>query len=79
MTKKEQRTFVRNLCKSVAEGLIKEYEFPADWDGHELRVLIADTFAREGAPRHTATRAERLGELRRLRRIRIAIANCGRR
>jgi len=46
MTPAEQRHFVLGLCKSVAADIV-EYDFPAHWGGHEIRILLAQTFARE--------------------------------
>ena len=50
MTRVEQMLFVLNLCNGVAQSLtmmISREEIPEEWDGHELRELLADTFARE--------------------------------
>lgn len=44
-TRAGKRRFIRTLCNSVRDELIAKVErMPADWDGHELRELIADTF-----------------------------------
>ena len=48
MTRGEQRRFVRALTRAVRERLIQTSgEWPADWDGHELRELLYKSFARE--------------------------------
>lgn len=47
MTRAEQETFVRELSASVLESIVAKIEagsVPADWDGHELRRLLADKF-----------------------------------
>jgi hypothetical protein len=45
MNRPEQIQFVRDLTNSVAQSLIEKADkWPADWDGHELRVLIRDAF-----------------------------------
>jgi len=43
MTPKEQRTFIAELCDNIKESLLRR-QFPAEWDGHELRVLLAQRF-----------------------------------
>jgi len=46
MNKQEQEQFVRELTGNVlAEVLAKSVQWPDDWDGHELRQLLADAFA----------------------------------
>ena len=50
MTKAEKRAFIQNLTKSVADELKKKVSsgaIPENWDGHELRQLLADKFAYE--------------------------------
>lgn len=45
-----QKEFVRNLCATVMVSIlddIDEGKTPESWDGHELRDLIADRFARQ--------------------------------
>lgn len=45
MNKAKQRAFVRGLAKNVVAGVLKESDrWPEDWDGHELRALLADAF-----------------------------------
>lgn len=44
MTKTEQKAFVRGLSKTIADEIIKqisEGRIPEEWDGHELRALLA--------------------------------------
>lgn len=43
MNLKEQHAFIRELCDNVRDSLLKR-QFPEEWDGHELRVLIAERF-----------------------------------
>ena len=41
---------IQNLTASIAAELIdkvKDGRIPLDWDGHELRQILADKFARE--------------------------------
>lgn len=48
MTTKEKQKFIRDLTKSVVCGIIEKCDkMPNEWDGHELRRLIADKFANE--------------------------------
>src|SRR3954466_1544620 len=43
-----KREFIRNLCNSVRDSLIKAVaRMPNEWDGHELRELLAQTFDAE--------------------------------
>lgn len=47
MTRTEQKTFVKDLTKTVTKSIlasITSKNIPADWDGHELRALLADKF-----------------------------------
>ena len=47
MTEQQKRTFIHDLCDSVRNELLsKTLAMPEDWDGRELRELIADTFER---------------------------------
>lgn len=42
MTKAEQKRFVRDLARSVTKSLLASADrWPAEWDGHELRALLA--------------------------------------
>ncbi len=46
MTRTEQRRFIRELVRNVGRDLLKQVpRVPKEWDGHELRQLIADRFA----------------------------------
>jgi len=50
MTKEEQRNLVTVLATSVVHSVlvdISEGKVPEDWDGHELRELLADRFSRQ--------------------------------
>lgn len=48
MTLAEKADFVAELIDSVHAKILDRMErLPADWDGHELRQLLADCFARE--------------------------------
>ena len=45
MTRTEQRRFVRDLVRNVERDLLENVSrVPKEWDGHELRQLIADRF-----------------------------------
>lgn len=42
MKRKEQIAFVRDLSRNVTKDLIaKSIAWPKEWDGHELRQLLA--------------------------------------
>jgi hypothetical protein len=44
----DKKRFIRNLTGSITAELIsKVRNMPEEWDGHELRALLADTFAFE--------------------------------
>lgn len=46
MTKHEQTKFVEGLINNVKDELMSQInKLPDEWDGHELRQLIADRFA----------------------------------
>lgn len=48
MTKTEQRQFVRELTNEIAQDVIRKIQkgrIPAEWDGIELRQMLADKFA----------------------------------
>lgn len=50
MNREEQTVFVTDLVASVQAKLLADIEagkVPADWDGHELRHLLARIFARQ--------------------------------
>ena len=47
MNADDQKQFVADLANSIVRDLrqkIDEGKVPDDWDGHELRVLLADAF-----------------------------------
>lgn len=51
MTRRDQHEFVRDLLHSIGDeiiGGIEEGKLPEEWDGHELRALIAEK-ARQSA------------------------------
>jgi hypothetical protein len=44
LNRSEQKKFVRDLSKAIAANVVQSIEegkIPADWDGHELRLLLA--------------------------------------
>ena len=46
MTRKEQRRFVTEMMKSLKDSILETSDrWGDDWDGHELRRLIADRCA----------------------------------
>jgi hypothetical protein len=46
MTKVQQKRFIRELIQNVQKDLLANSgKIPAEWDGHELRQLVADKFA----------------------------------
>ncbi len=50
MTKHEKKRFVRDLARAVERQIIDDIatnKVPEDWDGHDLRQLLADRFAHE--------------------------------
>lgn len=49
MTPEDQKRIVHELCISVEGGIIASINsgaVPSDWDGIELRQLVAERFAR---------------------------------
>ena len=47
MTRKQQKAFVRELVRNVSReviGQIDSGKLPEQWDGHELRELLAINF-----------------------------------
>ena len=53
MTRTEQNEFSKNLTQSVAAEIhdkIARGIIPENWDGIELRLLLADKFAHEVCP-----------------------------
>jgi uncharacterized iron-regulated protein len=48
MTRDEQKELVRNFTQQVADALLsKADQWPEDWDGHDLRELVAYAFNHE--------------------------------
>jgi hypothetical protein len=48
MNAKEKAEFIRNLTNSIRDELIgKTGQMPEEWDGHEIRELLAYKFTRE--------------------------------
>lgn len=48
LTAKDKKTFIRNLCNSIRDELVgKVKDMPEEWDGMELRELLAEKFRRE--------------------------------
>lgn len=57
MTKTEKKKFIKSLCDSIRDDLVKKVErMPDEWDGHELRELIADLADRERTSSMTGKR-----------------------
>lgn len=51
MDAKEKRKFIRNLTAAVRDNLLRKVKnMPECWDGIELRMLLADSFASEVRP-----------------------------
>jgi len=50
MNRSDQRCLVKNLCDSIKDEIVKKIDegvVPAEWDGHELRLLLRGKFERE--------------------------------
>jgi hypothetical protein len=48
MNKAEKKEFIKSLCNSVRDDLLKKVDImPECWDGLELRLLLAAKFERE--------------------------------
>ena len=50
MNKKDKITFVKNLTASIRDEIISKIKLgriPEDWDGQELREILADKFDNE--------------------------------
>lgn len=50
MNQEAKIAFIQNLTSSIAVELIKKVQdgrIPENWDGHELRELLAEKFAAE--------------------------------
>lgn len=64
MNQRQKKKFIRSLCESIhAELQSKVALMPEEWDGLELRELIADKFDRE---RHMSMPGRRKDYRRRL-------------
>ena len=51
MNRQAQGKFVRELCRNIEREVaeqIKSKRIPTYWDGHELRMLLAEKFAASG-------------------------------
>ena len=45
MKKKEKRFFIRQLSATIVKDALSKVEkMPENWDGHELRLYLADCF-----------------------------------
>ena len=67
MNKREQSKFVADLCGNVSRDLrakIKAGAVPADWDGHELRVLLAAHFEGEATRSRASMKGKRIAAFR---------------
>lgn len=42
MTRYQQRAMLKAICDNIRDDLLKKADqWPEDWDGHELRELVA--------------------------------------
>ncbi len=58
-TREGKRQFIRSLCRAVeASTLLAVPQMPDDWDGHELRLLLAQDFIWECGSLLPVTRAD---------------------
>lgn len=51
MTRKQQLEFIRDLTRNITSDItaqIKANRIPPEWDGHELRMLLAERAAQSG-------------------------------
>ncbi len=56
-TVSEKRQFISDLIQSVRDEILSTVsKMPTDWDGHELRQLIADKFRNQASRRITGKR-----------------------
>lgn len=45
MNSSQKRVFIRDLCRSICREVLTQVpKMPPEWDGHELRVLLAERF-----------------------------------
>lgn len=52
MTLKQKKTFIRDLTKSImAQVIVAAANMPEEWDGIEIRQLLADKFNQATHPR----------------------------
>ena len=71
MTREDQESFVRDLCCSIANEVTKKIatgQIPEEWDGHELRVLLAEKF-KDSATMSTIVKEPRRARARNYRNI----------
>ena len=48
MTRREQRKFIKEHASRVLDDILTDaHKFPEEWDGFELRLLMAEVFARQ--------------------------------
>lgn len=48
MTKAEKRKLVRSLSNGIRDRVLREIDrYPEEWDGHELRLRLAELWAME--------------------------------
>lgn len=48
MPKRKQRQLLRSITRHMTQHLLAQSaRWPAEWDGHELRELVADAFNNE--------------------------------
>lgn len=67
MNKTEKINFIQRITCSIATELIDKVEsgaIPEDWDGHELRQLLADKFAHETSSLLREPRSKRMKDYR---------------
>ena len=51
MTRTEQRRLLRNFINAVRDHLLeRSKDWPEEWDGHDLRELVASAFEWERTP-----------------------------
>ena len=76
MTRTQQRQFVRRLTKEIRDQIVNAISasnVPAEWDGHELRCLLAERFERSA--QMTAIRKDPRGRRAREYRNTIRISS----
>lgn len=51
MTPADKKVFIHDLCSSIKHSILEKVDrMPEDWNGIELRQLLADRFADATAP-----------------------------